>query len=302
MTLMQLRCFVALAEELNFTRVAERLYVSQTSITYQIKQLERELGVELFERSTKSVSITGAGKLIYRDMKLAIDLVNRAENLLKQSPGRPVFTIGYSLLCSGPLFHRVVGKISEKHPEMDFLLEHVEPEDDIHTRLLAKSLDAVLFIDPFNAMYDDLRYYDLGDTCSAVFVSKNHRLADWPDFVGEKEIAGEKVITFEQVESRHQVMGGEPESCRKIIARDISAAMEMVAANLGVAMFPSTCFTGPCGVSVLPSFPPPDADGMSSKQALVCRADDESPVIRELAKLLRSTAESETPELCAWLD
>ena len=300
MTLMQLRCFVALAEELNFTRVAERLYVSQTSITYQIKSLEKELGVELFERSTKSVSITGAGKMIYRDIKLAIDLVDRAENLLKLSPVRPVFTIGYSFFCNGSLFQQAVSELAELHPEIDFLLEHVEPEDDLHTRLLSKRLDAVLFIDPFNTMYDDLKYYDLGGTRSAVYVSKKHRLADWQGFVGQKDIEGEKIITFAQVEARHQVMGGVPECCRLIIARDVSAAMEMVAANLGIAMFPSTCFTEPEGIVVLPSFPPPDSDRMSSRQALVCRADDKSPVPRELAKLLQSTAERGAPERCPW--
>lgn len=300
MTLMQLRCFVALAEELNFTRVAERLYVSQTSITYQIKSLEKELGVDLFERSTKSVSITGAGKMIYRDIKLAIDLVDRAENLLKLSPVRPVFTIGYSLFCNGSLFQQAVSELAELHPEIDFLLEHVEPEDDLHTRLLSKSLDAALFIDPFNTMYDDLKYYDLGDTRSSVYVSKKHRLADWPGFVGQKEIEGEKVITFAQVEARHQVMGGAPERCRQIVAKDVSATMEMVAANLGIAMFPSTCFTEPEGIVVLPSFPPPDSDRMSSRQALVCRADDNSPVPREFAKLLQSTAEKGAPERCPW--
>ncbi len=294
MTLIQLRCFITLAEELNFTRVAEKLYVSQTSITYQIKTLERELGVELFERTTKSVKITDAGRKIYRDIKLAIELVDRAESLLRRTPARPSFTVGYSLLCSGPLFRNTIGAFSAAHRELDFMLEHAEPEDDIHTQLLSGSLDAALFIDPFNTIYDDLRYYELAQTRASAYVSVNHRLAGHRGFVGEREISGERIITCATVEARHRSPADAPDNCTRIMARDVPAAMVMVASNLGIALFPATCFTQPIGVCLLPSFTPPDSDRMSARLALVCRANDANPLIPELAVALRRVVEEHT--------
>src|SRR3954454_19105848 len=62
MELRQLEYFVAVAEEQNFTRAAERVHISQSGVSAQIRQLERELGTELFDRSTRTATLTVAGK------------------------------------------------------------------------------------------------------------------------------------------------------------------------------------------------------------------------------------------------
>ncbi|OPC82005.1 LysR family transcriptional regulator [Embleya scabrispora] len=62
MELRQLEYFVAVAEERNFTRAAERVHISQSGVSAQIRQLERELGAELFERSARGVTLSVAGK------------------------------------------------------------------------------------------------------------------------------------------------------------------------------------------------------------------------------------------------
>jgi DNA-binding transcriptional LysR family regulator len=60
MTIYQLECFIAVAEELNFSAAAERLFTTQPAITYQINALEKETGLHLFERTTRRTKLTAA--------------------------------------------------------------------------------------------------------------------------------------------------------------------------------------------------------------------------------------------------
>src|SRR5208283_4403329 len=78
MELRHLRYFVAIAEERSFTRAAERLWVAQPGLSTQMRRLEAELGVQLFERHTRGVDLSQAGKLFLERARVAIAAADTA--------------------------------------------------------------------------------------------------------------------------------------------------------------------------------------------------------------------------------
>src|SRR5689334_23311652 len=88
MELRHLRYFVAVAEELSFTRAAERLRISQPPLSAQIRQLEKELGSKLLNRGGRAVSLTDSGKLLLEEARVILKRVEVTKTVVSRS-GRP---------------------------------------------------------------------------------------------------------------------------------------------------------------------------------------------------------------------
>ncbi|CAL9598761.1 LysR family transcriptional regulator [Streptomyces sp. enrichment culture] len=145
MELRQLEYFVAVAEERNFTRAAERVHISQSGVSAQIRQLERELGAELFDRSARTVTLTPAGKAALdhaRDALAAAGAVGQAvDEVTDLIRGR--VTVGMVTGCTiTPLFEALAA-FHTAHPGVEIALLE-EASDRLADGVRTGALDLAL--------------------------------------------------------------------------------------------------------------------------------------------------------------
>jgi DNA-binding transcriptional LysR family regulator len=146
MDIRQLNYLVALEKHLNFTRAAEEVHIAQTSLSQQISVLENQLGVKLFNRNNRSVSLTPAGMVFIDDAKLIIAKIEEAVNKARQAAACIAgnLTIGwwgsYEMMC----LHTVVGKFHSIYPNVTFTFY----QDKLNSLLsaLKNQLIDILFI------------------------------------------------------------------------------------------------------------------------------------------------------------
>jgi DNA-binding transcriptional LysR family regulator len=118
-----LRALIAVAEELNFTRAAERLHLTQQALSGQIRQLEQRVGTRLVERDTRRVALTPAGSALYERSRPLLDGAQAAIAAARIAGGEPAaLTVGYV----APLTHRRMAATLERyaaqHPEVEVTL------------------------------------------------------------------------------------------------------------------------------------------------------------------------------------
>jgi len=131
--LWQLRYFVAVAEELHFGRAAQRLHMAQSPLSRAIRELEHELGVVLFVRTTRRVELTPAGLVFLEGAQRALAEVDAAIDDTRRAaePGRGVLGLGH-----GPLSRRAATRIEEFAAQQPGVQVH--REEDVTPELVAR--------------------------------------------------------------------------------------------------------------------------------------------------------------------
>jgi DNA-binding transcriptional LysR family regulator len=140
--LRHLRYFVAVAEELNFTRAAERLYMAQPPLSTQIRGLEEELGVQLLERDKRHVHLTQAGRHFLDHARTILASVQSAKNEVKSAAAGEIGRLSVGFTASSVLtsvLPAAIRKYRAAHPRVLMVMnEMTSPQqlDAIHRRTL----------------------------------------------------------------------------------------------------------------------------------------------------------------------
>lgn len=129
MELRHLRYFCAVAEELSFTIAARRLHVSQSGVSGQVRALEEELGVALFRRTQRSVSLTPEGSAFLREAREILDRADRAVEMVTQAAkgrcGR--LNVGLCGPATAPFLPRMIREFRTRQPGIALSLKDLDP-------------------------------------------------------------------------------------------------------------------------------------------------------------------------------
>lgn len=196
MNIKDLKYFLAVAEHEHFGKAANQCFVSQPTLSGQIKKLEDELGVSLFERTNRRVMLTEAGKNIAKVAKRILEEVETINVIAEEShdPESGKFRLGAFPTLATYIFPHLVPKVKTEMPNLRLILFE-EKTARLLEQLIAGELDAALLALPVNS--DFLVSEALFKDEFFLAVPNDHKLAKQP-YVSQKTLEKQKLLLLEE--------------------------------------------------------------------------------------------------------
>ena len=200
MELRHLRYFIAAAEEENVSRAALKLHVSQPGISRQIKDLEDEIGFQLFERSAKSLKLTEAGKAFLAEAKSVLqradDAVKNAKAVAENAGGE--LHVGYAPSLTVKILPQALRTFQEQFPNVRVALHDLSTEEML-AGLRDDKLHVALTVQPQKKWLRDLVFKLLARYAMSVAVAPKHPLAKLKS-VALAQLANEPLIGYSRAD------------------------------------------------------------------------------------------------------
>ncbi len=287
MTIENLQCFLYLAQELNFTRAAERAHVAQSTMSRKLDSIETELGVRLFERNQHEVLLTSAGKEFYTHIKSILDtysnVIVRVQNIGNGIPETVQIGVGlYENALLEPVMQHFVAQYPL--PKINCLqLGYRELLDDfIHDRL-----DLILTSDQFlsTVFQDNLEMTLLSDSPWLLAINRLNPLAE-QEVVEMAQLTTQNLITMNE---------GDISTVRNILGRyffvssidyvnSSTTKLMMISANRGFGFIPSFLnLEGFPDIVTRPMIPP----YLPRKYYAICKKDNDNIYVHHLMRILK---------------
>jgi DNA-binding transcriptional LysR family regulator len=242
-TLRQIQAFKTVAEFGSFTRAAERLKVAQPALSLSIRELERELNLRLFDRTTRRVELTSAGReFLQAADKLLADLeraVRDARDLSEMKRGRIV--VAAPPLLAAMIVPSAIAAFNATYPGIDIALFDAR-NDQILERLLAG--DADLAIGTFDDRADGIRRETLAQDTLALFCAPSSPLAKkrrlrWADLDKRTLIMLTRDSSIRALVERTLAQAGHDIGRPLYEVSQITTAVMLAEAGLGVTILPA---------------------------------------------------------------
>lgn len=241
--LSQLRCFVAVAEELHFGRAARRLNLTQPPLSRQIQLLEHMLEVKLFDRTSRSVALTPAGATFLPEARRLLRLSEAAALSAKRTAGGQAgtVTIGFTAVSGYDYLPRLIAGFRKAAPDIDLILREMVSAEQIEA-LASGRIDLGLIRPPFSRI-------ELHSRCVVrepllLAAPAGHRLAK-ASSVSLADLDQQPLVTYSPYEARYfydllatifTKAGIAPRYVQHI--SQIHSILGLVKAGLGLALVP----------------------------------------------------------------
>ena len=296
MELRHLRYFVAVAEELNVRRAAARLHVSQPPLTRQIRGLEDEINVKLFERSKHGVQLTGAGRVFLDEARQILEhserAIRSAQDARRGDVGR--LRVAVPSMAIDRVLCRVFRQIRRRFPNMVLQIQETQAPHQFRS-LLDGNVD--LTYCNFRSMDADLIFKPVHRAAMCAVLPPGHALGKQSrvslcDLAEELFIAPSRhaTIYYDWYISLCRNAGFDPKIVQE--AETAQSLLSMASAGIGVGLVPKTLrvFQSACEVELCDLFP----DTPYLTFYLAWRRDDPSPALKTFLEIFADHTEIRT--------
>lgn len=292
MELRHLRYFVAVAEELHFSRAAARLHIAQPPLSQQIRHLEHELGVTLLFRTRRRVELTDAGRALLEEARRLLAGAERAARVARRAGGGEVGQLSVAFVPSADLdvLPRALRVWHARFPDVELELQTLLPAAQLEG-LAAGRLHVGILRLPVSAERE-LVVEPLQEEPLVAAVPQRHRLAARAR-VRLGDLAGETILMFQRhvapgyydlLTSACLAAGFTP---RVFHPGSLQTNLALIAAGLGVSLLPTSIRNlRRAGVVYRPLAPPVPRVAL----AVAWRRDERSAVVPAFVEVVRAVA------------
>ena len=289
--LRHLRYFVAVAEELHFSRAAEKLQIAQPPLSQQIRQLEHIVGVRLFERNHHAVMLTAAGQVFLEDALRILEQVDQALLRMQQAQhgqvGRLDMGFVNNAMATETFIPDVLAVYRQRFPAVEVRLREMHPQEQLQA--LHNHQIQIGFVASFQDIPTEFDSEVLQRIPFVAVFAPQHRLASQPS-VALRSLANESFILCQRQSASVlydriiQLCGFSPRITQEV--SDIRMVLGLLAANLGVSLVPASAM--PLRTEGIIYRPLADRGGdITVETALVWRRNGLSPVVQEFLAVAR---------------
>ena len=246
MELRQIRSFLSIAETLHFGRTAELIHLSQPALSLQIRALEEDVGVRLFERNRRKTTLTAAGVAFRRDAIAALSQLDQAIHRARLAANGKLglLRIGFISTAGTEIVPSMFGQFRESNPEVEFSLRAIPTADQVKM-LESGSLDIGFLRLPIGE-HSALDVVTVHREPFVLVVPASHKLAKRRR-VRLREVSGQDFVMYERTYAPgfHDLMLGMLRDARIVpnvsqTAAEMSTLISLVDAHMGIAILPAS--------------------------------------------------------------
>lgn len=237
--------FLALAQDLNFRRTAERLHLDQSALSRRIQKLEQSLGFRLLDRTTREVSLTQAGQQFYQDnselLRSYDEAIQTARRVAEGKSG--LLKVAYMAFAATELMPSAILRFRQAHPYIDVRLEYIRTQGQ-KIALANDEVDVGYMIGPFD--HPDFHSLQLSSEPLYVVTPRNHplllRSKVMPADLADQPVILGNMREWEEYRWRlNDMFSSEGIALNVALEASNTLALNgLVAAGLGVTIYPES--------------------------------------------------------------